>query len=724
MLSVLALIGGGIAWHERGQAEEQREAASTNEQRAIAQEGLALEQKEAAERNARAAHASQTRAAYLLGVEMLEMGKTREGITSLAQALTLDPEHQGARDRLYSYHLYGLPKAICLLSVEAPEGMRQRISGARRGPVQRVTFLDAHGAPEIRELATRALVAGPWSEERDLFGSVLDETSAYLLCVRNDRTCRVWSVAERRAGPEIATGFENGTIAFSTDGRWLAAGDLAGQVRLWDLADGRLAHEWTLGGAVDALELDLEHGQLVASGGELALFDLATGAERARVSDPDWRFRRVARSADGAVLVALQEQSFGVGTRFVFLSAADATPWPDARTLTPTSEVFDFAPGEDGTRLALAAFSDTAMLWHRQDESLDRGFEHETYPTLVRLTPDARLLVTATSDGTVRIFDAESGALAFEPINSDGRLEDLEVSWDGRYLLTSTARRARLWDLAVGRALTQPLRQDGSVHALRFARDGQTLWVGAPGSGLQAWNARTLELERPALFAGELTFPRRGQRSSTRTARVRRRWPGTAPGCASSTRGPCASSRVRARPWWACFSARTAAGSRRARWGWGRASRTRCCCGTSRRRTRCRAASRTATRCARSPSAPTVAGSRAARAARSRRCGAWPTARRPAIRYSTPPTSCARCSSARTDACSRRSAAIRPCACSTGARRARSRRPSRPAATQPTGVFRRTASCSPWWRPTPRTRRAPSRACSRSARPPSSTSSR
>lgn len=506
-LSVLAMVGGGFAWHERGVAEEQRTVARTNEQRAVAQEKLAIEQKEAAERNAREAHASQTRNAYLLGLEMLEAGKTRDGITSLAQTLVLDPQHTGARDRLYTHHLYGLPKAICLLSAEGPAGVRQRISGAGSGPEQRIAYLDERGAPIVYELGARTIVPGPWNAEPDLLAAVLERTGRHLLCVRKDSGFRVWSVTEGTASGVITTDSDWNQVELAEDGRWFAACWSDGSVRAWSLPEGRLVHEWVLDRPVEKIAFDSARGLLVCSADALVVLDLATGAEHARVLDPQWTFRKVVPAASGSIWAAWQTLrdapvDAGIMERLVGFSSDTFHELPGSRSFD--DQVFDCAVSEDGEEIAVASFSSQATAFLRSDADHPRNFTHSTYPTLVRFTPDARLVVTASSDGTVRIFDAETGMPAFEPIHGEGRLEDLEVSWDGRYLLTSTARRARVWDLAVGRALIQPLPQEGRPLDCVFAPQDRALWTATEGAGLQAWDSRSLEPLGAPLFQGTL----------------------------------------------------------------------------------------------------------------------------------------------------------------------------------------------------------------------------
>lgn len=489
-LSALALVGGGIAWRERGVAEAER--------------ATAVAQKLAAEKSARAALASQTRAAYLLGIEMLEGGKTRDGLTSLAQALALDPEHVGARNRLYSYHLYGLPKAISVRSVAGPEGVRQRVSGSVLGPSRLCAYLDPRGAPEVFDLRAQRVIEGGWQDERGTVAAILNNSSSHLMCLHEGLRCRIWPVAGGGPSAWLTVDGAVDTLNLSEDGRWLVEGGLQGLVRVWDVAQAKPVHEWTQSARIEGVQFDPTHELLATVGGEVVFFDLARGMELGRVSDPEWSSNslRIAETGDVCVVAQRSRSQSTSSTRFVFVQAGSGQPWADARVIPISSDLFDFALNRDGTELAVASFVDTADVYDRTDAARDRRFEHATYPVLVKFSPDGRLLLTASSDGTVRIWDAESRALVFEPINHDGRLEDMLVSWDGRFLLSSTGRRARVWDLAVGRALTLPLTQNGSGFCSVFDSTGETLWTASADSGFQAWNARSLERKGPAILAG------------------------------------------------------------------------------------------------------------------------------------------------------------------------------------------------------------------------------
>ncbi len=119
--------------------------------------------------------------------------------------------------------------------------------------------------------------------------------------------------------------------------------------------------------------------------------------------------------------------------------------------------IWDYIPLPDGISVIVAAHGKLPELFHSMEESKDRIFWTASFTRKVALSPDQRLAVFGASDGTVSIYDFSSGSLLFDLIRHPAQLEDLSVSWDSRYLLTSTTKVATIWELAVGPALTMPV---------------------------------------------------------------------------------------------------------------------------------------------------------------------------------------------------------------------------------------------------------------------------
>ena len=196
-----------------------------------------------------------------------------------------------------------------------------------------------------------------------------------------------------------------GSIAFSPDGRFVAAGSgfplylyHAGAVKVWDVAAAREVASFTgLGGGVPGL----------------------------------------AFSPDGRTLAAAIQRSpvrlWEVGT------------WREVRGLAhPGCDALAFAP--DGRTLATGGVDHTIRLWDaasRHELALLRG--HKAWVSSVVFSPDGTRLASAGGDRTVRVWDLATGqqqtsyphpgpvfAVAYSP---DGKLLAFSAQREGRDIL-------------------------------------------------------------------------------------------------------------------------------------------------------------------------------------------------------------------------------------------------------------------------------------------------
>lgn len=495
LLTLLAGIGGVIAWIERGEARKH--------------EALALEQKSAAEQAGALARANQVRAAYLRGIDKLDADQTRQGLTSLMQALKVDPENEAVKRRLYSYHLYGLPKAIPILSVQGPALSRQRISGARYGENQRCVYLTREHTVEAYDLNERKVIHGPWENEPDSFAALMSHHNQFVMNIRQDFSCRIWHIAspETSAVIQLDKDFSNMTVSY--DGRTILQGKPDGRIIVIDSNTGKVSRELQQKGNVNCITMDSSDTWLAVASDELVFYNLKTGDTIQRHGKDGMVARDVVYSLDHTVAVARFNNADNSGpSRFAFFSTQTGEII-DSRTIEVSGEIFEYNVNHDGTAIVVANFGNSACVHHRNDETRDRSYPFETFPVKALFSPDDLLVITADSEGTVRIFDAESGKtavaaangreasaavparLAFEPISHDGRLADLLVSWDGHYLMTSTGSQARVWNLSVGRALTQPIVNNGRLFAASLTPGGDSILT-AGSWGIQRHDARSL----------------------------------------------------------------------------------------------------------------------------------------------------------------------------------------------------------------------------------------
>jgi len=133
----------------------------------------------------------------------------------------------------------------------------------------------------------------------------------------------------------------------------------------------------------------------------------------------------------------------------------------------------------------------------------------------VSFSPDGRLVVTAGSDGTARVWDRASGRLVGQPMHSGGAVNTARFSPDGRTVLTAGEDgTARIWDPTTGRQIGPAMCPDdphattcpdpsggGSpIATASFSPNGRYIVTGSRQLNVaQLWDAKTHRAVGPQL---------------------------------------------------------------------------------------------------------------------------------------------------------------------------------------------------------------------------------
>ncbi len=275
------------------------------------------------------------------------------------------------------------------------------------------------------------------------------------------------------------------SVAWSPDGRLLASGDDAGEVRMWNMPDGTLRyvlppHGWKAFALVFSPD-----GKFLLSAkanGDISVWNAETGRP------------------DGALkghTGGLYELSFG----------------PDGKTLVSagwdaTIRVWDFAarcemqaipsPGGDWVRSVvvsaggkLAVGSGEKVFLLEPDGQLLKMLDTAAAPLC--FSPNGRLLAGTTwKEGQVTVWDVDKREKAAAWRAHEGMANGVAFSLDGSALATAGSDgTVRLWDIAAQRQLAE-LWHEGGACQLAFAPDGITLATTGEDRLVRLWDVSFL----------------------------------------------------------------------------------------------------------------------------------------------------------------------------------------------------------------------------------------
>lgn len=303
------------------------------------------------------------------------------------------------------------------------------------------------------------------------------------------------------------------SLAFSVNGQWLAVGRRDGVVRVFNAnAQGIESQRFDdFVGDVRAVAFSPD-GQWLAYGGTgtdgvsfVLVREISSRAEVARLTTFNGNLpTSLAFTADGQTLL--------IGSQFGAAELVDVQTGTQLWKELAVGEVRSIAVQPQAETLALVetlvTVTEDGILRQRAladgAELAAANFTPEGVS--VAYSPNNQLLATGHADGSVRVWEAASGAvlLTLRPNLSDGDVSALAFSPDGTLLATGDYQKLHLWQLSDG-ALVRTLEGfNSTVYAIAFSPEGALLAAGSEDGHVLVWDMAQLE-ELPMLqhSAGE-----------------------------------------------------------------------------------------------------------------------------------------------------------------------------------------------------------------------------
>ncbi len=322
-------------------------------------------------------------------------------------------------------------------------------------------------SPDCKHLASRTL---NWASATGSFEIKIWDLETHKAIVSSDEQRGVGSLA----------------LAFSPDGKQLAAGVGANALKIWDSASGR--------------ELLVKHLQ------RSSVVSLAFSPDGERVAVAGMPREVQILDAHTADALTTYSGDIGIRGRLTFSPMGDrlASAGSGGIELWDTESgqlirtfkghvgrVTDIAFSPDGTFLASAGLDGCVKVWDAKSDPESIPLSGPLARLFVVLSPGGRTALTCLGESTIQLWNTTTGKPLFEPLKLEHNQVSFDFTADGnRLALTDQGKNVTIWDVATGK-IVHTFKHDGPPHGrAALSPDGKWFACSGPEGGLQVWDVQ------------------------------------------------------------------------------------------------------------------------------------------------------------------------------------------------------------------------------------------
>ncbi len=345
----------------------------------------------------------------------------------------------------------------------------------------------------IWEIGTRKLkhVLGGrgWGHSKWVNSVAFSPDRKTLATVSTDQTLRLWDV-ESGNERSLLHGHTKDVraVAFASNGKtvYTAAGDKT--VRTWDVGDGTTSGVWTYPGTVYGIGFDSYGSLAVTAGwlGRITVRDAGTGRVMQEWPAHEQSSNAVAFSADGRRLASVGNDSK------VKIWDTGSQRELHAFTQPPGEQLISIAFSPDGARVVSAFGANQAKVWDVESGTVRLTLNHPNGVTCVAHSLDGKRIATGGKDGSVILWDAETGVSVGTLRPHTAAIATLAFSRNSQWLLAASGdRTASVSNVAQRKVVRVLSGHDEAVNCANFSPDGNRVVSVSEDQTLKIWDTGT-----------------------------------------------------------------------------------------------------------------------------------------------------------------------------------------------------------------------------------------
>lgn len=380
----------------------------------------------------------------------------------------------------------------CVRTIEGHRGDIRSVALSRDG--QRLISASADRDIRIWDFASRQCLQTITDDSA--ISEVIISADDRLIISASDNIIKIWDIASGNCMRTlIGHQGDINSIAISTDSAFIVSGSDDNTVRVWSRESGQCLH--TLCGHTEPVE-----SAALSSDGRV----IVSGSEDATIRVWDCISGQCLQTIDGHTGTVVSVK-FSPDDRLIVSGSMDKTIriWERdtgrcVRTLTEHTDEVTFVLSLDGA-LIISWSHNHIKIWAWESgsylQTLEEGDRDHNIQS-VCLSPDGRILISGSTDNTIRILDRDSGQCLHRIVGPSGRVNSLEFSSDNTQILSDDNGSFRLergrticvWDVASGarlHSILQAEQRSREASKAIFSPDGRMI-IGSADNAIHLWD--------------------------------------------------------------------------------------------------------------------------------------------------------------------------------------------------------------------------------------------